>query len=84
LYALLNCEFFLRNVTFEQITRLTPRERLDEAFEWCALQRTRALELADSARIPVVRQRAAAVLSSIGSASWTGLSRQYGATELVS
>jgi anaerobic magnesium-protoporphyrin IX monomethyl ester cyclase len=84
LYALINCEFFLRNVTFEQITRLTPRERLDEAFEWCALQRTRALELADSARIPVVRQRAAAVLSSIGSSSWTGLSRQYRATEMAS
>ncbi|MEO3974845.1 B12-binding domain-containing radical SAM protein [Streptomyces sp. CAU 1734] len=61
LYALANCEFFLRESSVERISRLTPPDRLDEAEAWCAVQRERAAELMVSAELGVVRERASAL-----------------------
>ncbi|MEC4016375.1 B12-binding domain-containing radical SAM protein [Streptomyces sp. H27-D2] len=63
LYALANCEFFLRETSRERIARYTPADRLADAQAWCAVQRERAKELAETAELDVVRTRAAALLA---------------------
>lgn len=62
LYALFNAEFFARTSSMERIVHHTPPARLEEARAWCALHLTRARELAATATIPAVRERARALL----------------------
>jgi anaerobic magnesium-protoporphyrin IX monomethyl ester cyclase len=64
-YKLVNCAFFLREETMERVARHTPPARLDEAMDWCALQKKQASELARAARLPAVRDRAAALLEPV-------------------
>lgn len=58
LYALVNCEFILRPELIERINHYVYATRREEALSWCALQRNKIRELASSAILTEVRQRA--------------------------
>ena len=63
LYELAECSFFLRESTAERVTRLSPPDQLELIAEWFQWNTARAEKLAQTARLDIVRERAAAVLS---------------------
>jgi anaerobic magnesium-protoporphyrin IX monomethyl ester cyclase len=69
LYIFANCAFFLRESSIERILRMTPPDRVQEVWDWIALYRSRAEDLARSARLDVVRRRASALVARYASES---------------
>ncbi|MFO0754986.1 MAG: B12-binding domain-containing radical SAM protein [Byssovorax sp.] len=63
LYNFAECAFFLRGSSVERLLRTTPPDRAREVHEWIAFNRSRAEDLARSARLEPVRSRASALLS---------------------
>lgn len=63
LYELAESSFFLRESSFERITRLSPPDQLALIGEWFHWNASRAEKLARTARLGIVRERAAAVLA---------------------
>jgi hypothetical protein len=64
-YKLVNCSFFLREETMERVARHTPAARREEAMDWCELQKKQTVELARTARLSAVRDRAAALFECV-------------------
>ena len=67
LYQLARCEFFLRQATREATERLTPSRRAAEVAAWHESLERIAVELANQATHPQVRERARGVLSHVQS-----------------
>ena len=66
LYELAECSFFLRQSASERIARLSSPDQVDLITEWFVWTGSRAEKLAQSARLEVVRARAAALVSTPG------------------
>ncbi|NHB59951.1 hypothetical protein C5472_01865 [Photorhabdus sp. RW14-46] len=65
LYALVNCEFFLRKEYINRIIKYTSNDRLNEALSWCSLQKLKAEELAENATLASVQERTIQLLQKI-------------------
>lgn len=63
LYSYAECAFFLRSSSIERLIRMTPPDRTDEARRWLGFNRTRVEDLARSAQLDVVRDRAGGLMS---------------------
>ncbi|HZF93805.1 MAG TPA: B12-binding domain-containing radical SAM protein [Allosphingosinicella sp.] len=61
LYALINFEFLNRPAVLERLRRHTLPSRLDEAYSWLALQRTKADELFGATALACVQSRSPAL-----------------------